>query len=65
MMLAPSLRSRAGNLCCYDLHGGLCRAHHILKQYLGWTLTQPRPGTFIWTTPAGRTYTATPDTHPV
>jgi len=22
MMLAPSLRSRAGNLCCYDLHGG-------------------------------------------
>jgi hypothetical protein len=54
-----------GGLTCSCNLGGLCRGHHILKQHLGWTLTQPRPGVFIWTTPAGRTYTVTPDTQPV
>jgi hypothetical protein len=37
---------------------------HKLKQHPGWTLTQTEPGTFTWTTPAGRTYTVSPDTHP-
>ena len=38
--------------------------HHKIKQLPGWTLTQPRPGHFQLTTPAGRTYTATPDPYP-
>jgi hypothetical protein len=45
-----------GRTCPCDL-GALCRRHHQLKQHPGWTLTQPEPGTFGWTTPAGRTYT--------
>jgi hypothetical protein len=44
--------------------GGACRTHHQVKQRPGWHLEQPEPGTFIWVTPAGRTYTVTPDTYP-
>jgi hypothetical protein len=55
---------QGGRTCTCNL-GGLCRGHHILKQHLGWTLTQPRPGIFQWITPAGRTYTVHPDTQPV
>ncbi|MGH3397707.1 MAG: HNH endonuclease signature motif containing protein, partial [Streptosporangiaceae bacterium] len=54
---------RGGRTCPCNL-GALCRTHHILKQLQGWTLTQPRPGTFQWTTPAGRTHTREPDIHP-
>jgi Domain of unknown function (DUF222) len=54
-----------GRTCRCNL-GGLCRTHHLLKHHPGWELTQAAaPGTFTWTTPAGRSYTATPDTHPV
>jgi hypothetical protein len=53
---------RGGRTCRCNL-GPLCRAHHILKQLLGWQLSQPRPGIFQWTTPAGCTYTVGPDTH--
>jgi hypothetical protein len=49
-----------GPTCACNL-GALCRRHHQLKQHPGWTLTQPRPGTFHWTTSAGRTYIAEPD----
>jgi hypothetical protein len=51
---------KGGRTCRCNL-GPLCRAHHILKQLLGWELTQPRPGVFLWTTPAGRTYLVEPD----
>src|SRR6185437_13219814 len=54
---------KGGRTCPCNL-GALCRTHHILKQLQGWTLTQPRPGTFQWTTPTGRTYTCEPDIHP-
>ena len=54
---------KGGPTCPCNL-GALCRTHHILKQLQGWTLTQPRPGTFHWTTPTGRTYTCEPDIHP-
>jgi len=64
MMLTPSLRSRAGNLCCYNLHGGWCRTHHQVKQEPGWHVIQPRPGHFEITTPAGRTYDIHPDPYP-
>jgi hypothetical protein len=51
---------KGGRTCRCNL-GPLCRFHHILKQLLGWSLTQPRPGVFQWTTPAGRVYTVEPD----
>ena len=53
---------RGGRTCRCNL-GGLCRTHHQLKQLQGWTLSQTRPGTFQWTTPAGLTYHTQPDTH--
>jgi hypothetical protein len=36
--------------------GPPCRHHHRLKQASGWNLAQPQPGSFTWTTPAGRAY---------
>ncbi len=41
-----------------------CRTHRKIKQLPGWTLTQPEPGVFHLTTPAGRTYITRPDTYP-
>jgi len=54
-----------GGLTCRCNLGGLCRTHHILKQHPDWKLEQHAPGIFTWRTPAGRTFTATPDTHPL
>ncbi|MGH3399735.1 MAG: hypothetical protein ACRDPO_34135, partial [Streptosporangiaceae bacterium] len=53
-----------GGLTCECNLGGYCRTHHKIKQLPGWTLTQPTPGHFQLTTPAGRTYTTTPDAYP-
>ncbi|NMO92285.1 hypothetical protein HH311_21145, partial [Actinomycetospora sp. TBRC 11914] len=40
--------------------GALCEPHHRLKhQHPDWTLTQPEPGTFVWTAPTGTTHTVT------
>jgi hypothetical protein len=54
---------KGGPTCRCNL-GGHCRTHHKIKQLPGWTLTQTRPGHFRLTTPAGRTYTTTPDPYP-
>jgi hypothetical protein len=54
-----------GGLTCGCNLGGLCRFHHILKHHPDWNLTQTQPGIFQWTTPTGRTYLTTPDTHPI
>jgi hypothetical protein len=54
-----------GGLTCRCNLGGLCRAHHNLKQHPAWKLEQTAPGTFTWTTSAGRTFVVTPDLHPV
>ncbi len=43
----------------------LCRHHHRCKQAQGWWLDQPTPGTLIWRTPTGRSYTTTPTVYPV
>jgi hypothetical protein len=43
----------------------LCRMHHRAKQAPGWQLTQPRPGTLVWTLPSGRSYTTEPEPYPV
>jgi hypothetical protein len=53
-----------GRTCSCNLGGG-CRRDHQLKQHPRWHLEQIQPGWFRWTTPAGRTYTTGPDTHPV
>jgi hypothetical protein len=54
-----------GGLTCRCNLGGVCRTHHILKHHPDWKLEQTAPGIFTWTTPSGRTFTVTPDTHPL
>jgi hypothetical protein len=54
---------QGGPTCLCNL-GALCRMHHRLKQRAGWSLVQPRAGVFAWTTPAGRSYSVTPDVYP-
>ncbi len=54
---------RGGRTCECNL-GPLCRRHHRCKQTPGWTLTQTSPGTFIWTTPAGRRHQVNPAEYP-
>jgi uncharacterized protein DUF222 len=43
-----------------DNLGVMCRTHHRLKQDPRWTVAQPTPGTFVWTSPSARTYTREP-----
>jgi hypothetical protein len=40
--------------------GARSRRCHQVKQSPGWTVTQPKPGWHVWTTPTGRTYTQEP-----
>ena len=51
---------QAGGRSCECNVRPLCRRHHRCKQAPGWAARQPDPGTMIWTTPAGRTYTTGP-----
>jgi Domain of unknown function (DUF222)/HNH endonuclease len=39
----------------------LCRHDHTLKHEAGWTLEQPLPGTFTWTSPLGGRYDVEPE----
>jgi hypothetical protein len=55
---------QGGPTCQHNL-GPLCRRHHRAKQAPGWSVTQPQPGSFIWTAPHGRTYLAGPDPYQV
>jgi Domain of unknown function (DUF222) len=55
---------KGGRTCACNLHP-LCRHHHQCKQAQGWHLAQPQPGTLLWTTPSGRTYTTTTEPYPV
>jgi hypothetical protein len=55
---------QGGRTCRCNIGGG-CRRHHQLKQHPRWKLEQTKPGVFTWTTPAGRTYTVGPDSHPL
>jgi Domain of unknown function (DUF222) len=41
--------------------GPQCRHHHNAKTHGGWTVTQPAPGVFDWTSPTGRHYRVTPE----
>lgn len=38
----------------------LCRFHHRLKTFGGWSDTQYPDGTVVWTSPSGKTYRTTP-----
>ncbi|MEO6087959.1 MAG: DUF222 domain-containing protein [Umezawaea sp.] len=41
--------------------GVMCRAHHRLKSHdPRWTVAQPTPGTFVWTSPSTRVYVREP-----
>jgi hypothetical protein len=40
--------------------GARSRRCHQVKQSAGWTVTQPRPGWHVWTTPTGRSYIQEP-----
>ena len=40
--------------------GARSRRCHQVKQTPGWTVTQPKPGWHLWTTPSGRTYLQEP-----
>ncbi|HEX9040573.1 MAG TPA: hypothetical protein VF838_06025 [Trebonia sp.] len=40
--------------------GARSRRCHQVKQMPGWTVSQPRPGWHVWTTPTGRTYVQEP-----
>ncbi|WP_344308887.1 DUF222 domain-containing protein [Fodinicola feengrottensis] len=44
----------------YDSAGPACKFHNDIKEH-GWTVTQPTPGHFLWTSPTGRTYDVTPN----
>jgi hypothetical protein len=54
-----------GGPTCRCNTGPACRTHHQIKQRPGWRLEQPQPGTFVWTTPAGRRYVVAPAQYPV
>jgi hypothetical protein len=51
----PAGPTAAGNL------GALCEPHHVGKHHSRWTVRQPEPGRFEWTSPTGHAYTITPD----
>jgi hypothetical protein len=40
--------------------GARSRRCHQVKQMQGWSVTQPKPGWHVWTTPTGRTYVQEP-----
>jgi hypothetical protein len=48
-----------GPTCASNL-GCLCRKHHLLKTYWGWSVRQSPDGTMVWTSPEGQHYA----THP-
>jgi hypothetical protein len=53
-----------GGRTCECNGGPCCRRHHRAKQAPGWHLAQPRPGTFLWQPPHGRTYRTDPEPYP-
>ena len=54
-----------GGRSCLCNGGPKCRHEHRLKQDPRWTVEQPTPGTFRWTTPSGRQYTTEPTRYPI
>ncbi len=73
MCRRPSVRSDfehntpydQGGRSCLCNGGPKCRHEHRLKQDPRWTVEQPTPSTFRWTTPSGRQYTTEPTRYPI
>ena len=55
----------AGGRTCLCNGGPKCRHDHRLKQHPKWKVDQLPDGTFKWTAPAGRQYTAEPTRYPI
>ena len=49
-----------GGKTCGCNAGARSRRCHQVKQTQGWSVTQPKPGWHVWTTPTGRTYVQEP-----
>ncbi len=47
-----------GGRTCHCNLGPFCRHHHRLKHESDWVVVQPEPGTFVFTSPTGRTYSS-------
>jgi hypothetical protein len=41
--------------------GAMCAHHNLMKLDSDWTLEQPKPGHFVWTSPTGATFTVRPE----
>ena len=54
----------AGGRTCLCNADPKCRHDHRLKQQPGWTVKHLADGTFLWTTPAGRSYDTEPTRYP-
>jgi len=52
--------ARGGRTSVTNL-GALCMHHNLIKLEGGWTLEQPTPGCFVWTSPTGATFTVKPE----
>ena len=55
----------AGGRSCLCNGGPKCRYDHRLKQHPRWNVDQLPDGTFRWTAPSGRPYTAEPTRYPI
>jgi len=55
----------AGGRSCLCNGGPKCRSDHRLKQHPRWRVDQLPDGTFLWTTPSGRTRTTEPARYPI
>jgi hypothetical protein len=51
----PPGQTNPDNLAC------LCRRHHLLKTFGGWTYVRARDGTYIWRSPMGTIYLVSRD----
>ena len=51
---APKGDTSASNCCC------LCRRHHRLKTFAGWTVQLKPDGSCLWTSPGGRQFVSDP-----
>lgn len=52
--------ARGGSTSVTNL-GALCQRHNLIKLEGGWSLSQPEPGRFVWTSPTGATFGVVPE----
>jgi uncharacterized protein DUF222 len=52
--------ANGGNTSVTNL-GAMCAHHNLMKLDGDWSMEQPTPGCFVWTSPTGATFTVTPE----